>query len=352
MSSLSIMSSGPQQSATSCWSRPEFLEAKSTALKQLQKEEGFGAVKLEVDGKCFTAHLEILCAASEFFDKVIRHDITTNEVVTVHNIDASTFSLLLDFLYTGDLDVTLANLLDVYVAADFLVLAPALVLCRSKLVENFLSHPLSQEVSDLAAEIITRYNDSEVFAHLCNNQDLFGNIGPSVCAEWIYAYASMPISDQSVDWVSWDKITTCEDFPPGEWTISEITFYLIPSWGGTPGLIGGVDVEYRNIWSEERRKFLCDLASRHPAPYEVQSLKLEDSETIRSVEMHSGWLVDSMKFMTSQGRVLGPFGRSKGGGKREIDPATASCALLAASPGSTSGSYFLPSRGNTPTSLA
>lgn len=36
------------------------------------------------------------------------------------------------------------------------------------------------------------------------------------------------------------------------------------------------------------------------------------------MDMHSGWLVDSLVLFTSMGRRLGPFGRSNGGGLRQI----------------------------------
>lgn len=41
---------------------------------------------------------------------------------------------------------------------------------------------------------------------------------------------------------------------------------------------------------------------------------MEEGETLSSIEVHSGWLVDKLAFVTSTGRRVGPFGHSSGGG--------------------------------------
>ena len=50
---------------------------------------------------------------------------------------------------------------------------------------------------------------------------------------------------------------------------------------------------------------------------ENHTINLADEEIITKVEICSGWVIDSLKFVTGKGNVFGPFG-GDGGGSRTI----------------------------------
>ncbi|KAL5964348.1 Zinc finger and BTB domain-containing protein 8A [Taenia solium] len=359
-----------------------FMVERSSLLMKMQKDEVFCNCLIDVDGTLFNVHLEILCASSEYFDNIIRRDSVIDDVVSLHNITPSTFSTLLDYLYTGRMEVNLSNVIDVYVAADFLILNSALDYCRKVLCES-LQNETSSEASDVALEILSRYDDAVIFEGFVLRRNLFklkdvlqrlgvnyffkylrvkkqfsladgrtllmgryfieklqeilltifpeerrlvtkadceglAFLNPTRVIQLNHAIATIPISDGSVDHVDGKTYVTCEKYPPTDWTICKIKFYIIPMWGSTPGLVGGADVEYRNIWTGERQTAPSPLGNFMLPSYEVEELELEEGETLCSIEVHSGWLVDRLAFVTSTGRHVGPFGHSRGGGEWKV----------------------------------
>nr|CDS15263.1 BTB:POZ domain containing protein [Echinococcus granulosus] len=355
---------------------------RSSLFMEMQKAGMFCNCVINVDGTLFNVHLEVLCASSEYFDNIIRRDSVIDDVVTLHNITSSTFSTLLNYLYTGHMELNMSNFLDIYVAADFLILNSALDYCRKMLYENFQGK-VSSEAFDVALDILSHYDDAIIFegfvAHrnLFKRADILRRLGvnyffkylhskkrislvdgqtvlmgryfieklqkilveifpeerrlitkvdcedliflhPTAVIQSNYAIATMPIYDSSVEHVGVATYVTCENYPPTDWTICKIKFYIIPMWGDTPGLVGGADVEYRNIWTGERQTAPSPLIDWMLSSYEVEELELEEGETLSSIKVHSGWLVDKLAFVTSTGRHAGPFGHSNGGGVRNF----------------------------------
>ncbi|KAL5111980.1 Zinc finger and BTB domain-containing protein 8A [Taenia crassiceps] len=375
MTSLMRSSRSPRLPDQNCQDKLHFMAEKSSLFAEMQKCGAFSNCTIDVDGTPFNVHLEILCASSEYFDNIIRRDSVIDDVVSLHNIAPSTFSTLLNYLYTGRIEVNLCNVLDVYVAADFLILNSVLDYCRKALSKS-LQHETSPEAFDVILDILSRYDDALIFEdfalhrNLFKRKDVLQRLGvdyffkylrvkkrisltdgrnalmgryfiaklqdilleifpeesrlitkedyPTRVIQVKNAIATMPTYDESVDHVDERTYVTCENYPPTDWTICKIKFYIIPSWGGTPGLVGGADLEYRNIWTGERQMAPSPIGNFMLPSYEVEELELEEGETLSSIEVNSGWLVDKLVFVTSTGRRVGPFGHSSGGGLRKV----------------------------------
>ncbi|VDK45030.1 unnamed protein product [Taenia asiatica] len=324
MTSLMGSSKFPQLPDQNPQDKALFMVERASLLMKMQKDKVFCNCLIDVDGKPFNVHLEILCASSEYFDNIIRRDSVIDDVVSLHNITPSTFSTLLDYLYTGRMELNLSNVTDVYVAADFLILNSVLDHCRKVLCEILQNEP-SSEAFDVALEIIllTIFPEERRLVTKADCEGL-AFLNPTRVIQLNHAIATIPISDGSVDHVDGRTYVTCEKYPPTDWTICKIKFYIIPMWGGTPGLVGvkmrlvGADVEYRNIWTGERQTAPSPLGNFMLPSYEVEELELEEGETLCRIEVHSGWLVDKLAFMTSTGRCVGPFGHSRGGGEWKV----------------------------------
>ncbi|VDM35098.1 unnamed protein product [Hydatigera taeniaeformis] len=246
----------------------------------MQNDGAFCNCLIDVDGTIFKVHLEILCASSEYFDNIIRRDSVVEDAVSLHNITPSTFSTLLTHLYTGRMVVNLSNLFDVYVAADFLILNSALDYCRKVLCEN-LRNEKSSEAFDVALEILSRYDDAALFESFVSRRNLLKRKDPTKVIHSSRTIATMPTFEESL-------------------------------------VIFRADVEYRNIWTGERQMAPSPLEEFMLSSYEVKELELEEGETLSRIEVHSGWLVDKMAFVTSTGRYVGPFGYSNGGGVLKV----------------------------------
>lgn len=182
MTSLVSSSRLPQLRDQNPQDKLNFLVERSSLLMKMQKDEAFCNCRIDVDGTLFSVHLEVLCASSEYFDNIIRRDSVTDDVVSLHNITPSTFSTLLSYLYTGRMEVNLSDVFDLYVAADFLILNPALDYCR-KILSESLQNETSSEASDVALEILSRYDDAVIFESFVLRRNLFKRKGNSISSQ-------------------------------------------------------------------------------------------------------------------------------------------------------------------------
>ena len=109
-----------------------------------RKNEQFCDVVLEVcngeDQARFNAHRVVLCAASPFFYSALNNDMKESKEGLIRLEDTSKIAIeqLLDYLYTGHVDVTEHNAFDLLKIADFLVI-PSLKEVSSKVIIQTLS---------------------------------------------------------------------------------------------------------------------------------------------------------------------------------------------------------------------
>ena len=109
-----------------------------------RKNEQFCDVVLEVsndkDQARFNAHRIVLCAASPFFYSALNNDVKESKEGLIRLEDTSKVAIeeLLDYLYTGHVDVSQHNAFDLLKIADFLVI-PSLKEVSSKFIIQTLS---------------------------------------------------------------------------------------------------------------------------------------------------------------------------------------------------------------------
>lgn len=75
-------------------------------------------------GKEFKAHRSVLSEASPFFDRLLKTDMKESRegVIRLEQFSESIMKNILDFIYTGCLEVSLTNAEDLIEAADYLLL--------------------------------------------------------------------------------------------------------------------------------------------------------------------------------------------------------------------------------------
>ncbi|XP_022250946.1 cell wall protein AWA1-like [Limulus polyphemus] len=96
-------------------------------------------------GETFKVHRNLLAQNSEFFKALLNYSYPhldskgeTGEPLILPSVSALVFSVLLEFLYTGRLNVTNENIYDVLVAAQLLNLPTVILTCKSLLAQRQL----------------------------------------------------------------------------------------------------------------------------------------------------------------------------------------------------------------------
>ncbi|KAL3311216.1 hypothetical protein Ciccas_010205, partial [Cichlidogyrus casuarinus] len=112
------------------------------------------------------------------------------------------------------------------------------------------------------------------------------------------------------------RFSTCGSlYDPADWVLSGMRFYFLKLYGNKyrgRGLrpVAGIDVFYRNVWTGHEVNSACHL-QHSGAKYAKTEFRLEKGETIKRVIIIADYRVESIEFLTSQGRQLGPFGRAR-----------------------------------------
>ncbi|VDL97750.1 unnamed protein product [Schistocephalus solidus] len=290
----------------------------------LRKAAKFTDTVIIVEGRKFPVHSQLLSVSSEYFEHIAFRDFPVAPEIHLADVtSASTFELLLNFVYSGSLPITEENFTELYRDSSFFLMPQALDVCRKWLLSQLDVSSPNEKVLQLAADIILSHGDDEILDSVFTvlAKDLEKYKGPSALFISDQRFGSYPQYEETYVHYSAERFVTCNGFPPDEWTISGLTFYELDVWGGSTGLIAGVDVEYRNIWSGEQREFLCNLNTTHGMQYATRKLELEAGETIDSIRLNSGWLIDRIGFTTSRRRRLN-YGSSTGGGLREVTRTT------------------------------
>lgn len=128
-------------------------------LRKLQQSALLCDVRITVELQCFVAHRALLSASSPYFQAMFSGGMLEEhkENINLHSISSETFGILLDFIYTGKIQINHGNVEELLAASDMLQLTDVLTACST-----FLKRELQPE------NCIGIYHLAE--AHLC--QDL------------------------------------------------------------------------------------------------------------------------------------------------------------------------------------
>ncbi|XP_041475980.1 actin-binding protein IPP-like [Lytechinus variegatus] len=94
-------------------------------LNRLRKDHIFCDVQLQVGPELFEAHRLVLSACSPYFDALLTSGLseTHQDVINIQGVQPHIFEQLLEFIYTGHLDVTTKNAQGLLFAADMFQLS-------------------------------------------------------------------------------------------------------------------------------------------------------------------------------------------------------------------------------------
>lgn len=106
------------------------------AMRAHRVNGNFCDVRFIIQNIAFTAHKVVLAASSNYFRAMFLGgtEEMTKSTITLHEVNANTFALILDFVYGVTLDINSENVEDIIVAADMLRVTEIVKRCEAFLI--------------------------------------------------------------------------------------------------------------------------------------------------------------------------------------------------------------------------
>ncbi|XP_046354968.1 kelch-like protein 24 [Haliotis rufescens] len=107
-------------------------------LSHLWQSGRFCDTVISVEGKTFPCHRVILSAVSPYFNAMYTSGMreSLDGLVTIHNIQASVFQSILNFIYCGNIVITAENTMDMLHAASLFQISTLQQVCEKNFCEN------------------------------------------------------------------------------------------------------------------------------------------------------------------------------------------------------------------------
>uniref|UniRef100_A0A8C6ELI0 Myoneurin n=1 Tax=Microcebus murinus TaxID=30608 RepID=A0A8C6ELI0_MICMU len=120
-----------------------------------QREAGFLCDCTKVIGEFqFKAHRNVLASFSEYFGAIYRSTSENNVFLDQSQVKADGFQKLLEFIYTGTLNLDSWNVKEIHQAADYLKVEEVVTKCKIKMEDfAFIANPSSTELSSITGNI-------------------------------------------------------------------------------------------------------------------------------------------------------------------------------------------------------
>ncbi|XP_004705369.3 zinc finger and BTB domain-containing protein 8A [Echinops telfairi] len=103
-------------------------------LNEQRRQDVFCDCSILVEGKVFKAHRNVLFASSGYFKMLLsQHSKETSQpaTATFQAFSPDTFTIILDFVYSGKLSLTGQNVIEVMSAASFLQMTDVISVCKT-----------------------------------------------------------------------------------------------------------------------------------------------------------------------------------------------------------------------------
>jgi hypothetical protein len=132
-------------SNAACNSKSSDDEATSSSMAELidnllkfRNENLFTDISIYVEGVEFPCHKVILCASSSYFRTMFTCDLKESRLgkVYIENISPWTMKRLLDYIYTGKIEINLTNVIDLLNSALLFELNKLIDLCVNFVLDN------------------------------------------------------------------------------------------------------------------------------------------------------------------------------------------------------------------------
>nr|XP_045007159.1 actin-binding protein IPP isoform X1 [Jaculus jaculus] len=122
---------GYPKAGDSPFSSDKHAQAILAQMNKMRNEQHFCDVQLQVGKETFQVHRLVLAASSPYFTALFTGGMkeSSKDVVQILGVDGGVFRLLLDFIYTGIVNISVNNVQELIVAADMLQLTDVVNLC-------------------------------------------------------------------------------------------------------------------------------------------------------------------------------------------------------------------------------
>ncbi|XP_039193461.1 myoneurin isoform X1 [Crotalus tigris] len=138
-----------------------------------QREVGFLCDCTIIIGEFqFKAHRNVLASFSEYFWAIYRDTSESNIFLDQNQVKADGFQKLLEFIYTGDLNLDSWNVKEIHQAADYLKVEEVVTKCKIKMEDfAFIANPSSTETSSITGNIALNQQTCLLTLRDYNNQE-------------------------------------------------------------------------------------------------------------------------------------------------------------------------------------
>uniref|UniRef100_A0A7M4FM30 Intracisternal A particle-promoted polypeptide n=1 Tax=Crocodylus porosus TaxID=8502 RepID=A0A7M4FM30_CROPO len=139
-------------------------------MDRMRRTQDLCDVQLLVGDKAFGVHRLVLAAGSPYFAALFTGGMkeASKEVVQIRGVEASAFQLLLDFIYTGIVNINENNVQELIIAADMLQLTEVVDLCCEFLkgqIEPLNCIGLFQFSEHIACHDLMEFTENYIHAH-------------------------------------------------------------------------------------------------------------------------------------------------------------------------------------------
>lgn len=151
-------------------------------MNRMRLRSDFCDVGLKVGGQVFRVHKLVLAACSPYFSALFSGGMreSEKEEVEILGVDRDIFDVLLDFIYTGVISVTVDNVQELMVAADMLQLTEVVSICGEFLKGHMDSSNcvgIFQFLEQIACMDILEFTENYIHVHfleVCTTEDFKG----------------------------------------------------------------------------------------------------------------------------------------------------------------------------------
>ncbi|PIO14558.1 hypothetical protein AB205_0067790 [Aquarana catesbeiana] len=139
-------------------------------MNKMRQHREFCDLQIRVGPVLFPVHKLVLAASSPYFAALLSGGLkeSSDDVVLIQEVEPNSFQLLLDFIYSGSVDISTENVQGLMVAADMMQLNDLVALCCDFLKEQI--EPANcvgffQFSEQLACQPLLEFTESYIHAH-------------------------------------------------------------------------------------------------------------------------------------------------------------------------------------------
>uniref|UniRef100_A0A1A7Y765 Intracisternal A particle-promoted polypeptide n=1 Tax=Iconisemion striatum TaxID=60296 RepID=A0A1A7Y765_9TELE len=177
MSSISVSTStaagggdATRGSELACLSSERYASLILSQMNKMRLRSDFCDVGLKVGSQVFKVHRLVLAACSPYFSALFSGGMreADKDVVQIIGVDTEVFEILLDFIYTGTISVTVENVQELMVAADMLQLNEVVSICGEFLkghMDPFNCVGIFQFLEQIACLDMLEFTENYIHVH-------------------------------------------------------------------------------------------------------------------------------------------------------------------------------------------